>query len=404
MYRNASQPLTSGARAQATVVGSSVYNILIIIGWSAVAGKDIMLDWKPLVRDSFFYFVTIFYLIGAFSNGAIGLLQSVIALMLYSGYVYFMTRNGEAFAMMDALAAQYSPYLASKTADRLAIKHSREAQAGALAHAATPRDLELVPITRIDGSPVGSGEAETSGLLSSDGAGGGDHGGGGGGGGSTAEHGDEEHSEEMVWPHSGSPLDKFKFVVKFPIVTIFKYTIPNCKEPKWKEHYWFTFVAAIVWIGILAYYMVEWAQHCSCVMQIPSIIIGLTVLAAGTSLPDTLSSVVVARKGLGDMAVANAIGSNVFNVLFGLGMPWTVFILYSGGKPIVMESAGLLENAFTMLAVGIFYMTVFTSRGFHMTTKLGYIFIGIYGAYCLMIFVRYRNAPISMITCAASTE
>jgi Ca2+/Na+ antiporter len=124
-------------------------------------------------------------------------------------------------------------------------------------------------------------------------------------------------------------------------------------------------------------------------MRIPAIIIGLTVLAAGTSLPDTLSSVVVARKGLGDMAVANAIGSNVFNVLFGLGGPWTIWILISQ-KGIDIPSDGLLENAFTMLAVGCFYMTVFIVNGFHMTERIGKGFLGIYAAYCLMIFVRFR--------------
>jgi Ca2+/Na+ antiporter len=152
--------------------------------------------------------------------------------------------------------------------------------------------------------------------------------------------------------------------------------------------YWFTFAFSIVWIGILAWYMVEWASHVSCVMRIPEIVIGLTILAAGTSLPDTLSSVIVARKGLGDMAVANAIGSNVFNVLFGLGMPWTIWILYSG-QPIYTPVTGLQENAFTMLAVGIFYMSTFAIRGFHSTKRLGYAFIGIYFAYVLMIFIRY---------------
>lgn len=362
------------------MVGSSVYNVLIIIGWSAVAGKDIMLDWKPLVRDSFFYFVTIFYLIGAFSGGAIGLTQSLIALALYALYVYFMTRNQEAFAKMDQLAAAHFPYLARKTEERLAIKKSLLAQASAQAQAATPRDLELVPISHVDS------EMEDAGLLPPP---------------PPPPH--EEKHDELAWPKDGSALDKVKFCIKFPIVAVFQYTIPDCKEPKWKEYYWWTFATAILWIGILAYYMVEWAQHCSCIMGIPAIIIGLTVLAAGTSLPDTLSSVVVARKGLGDMAVANAIGSNVFNVLFGLGMPWTVFILSQKGKPIVMESAGLLENAFTMLAVGIFYMSVFAFRGFHMTTKLGYVFMGVYAAYCIMIVVRYHAMPASA-TCAAATE
>ena len=46
-------------------------------------------------------------------------------------------------------------------------------------------------------------------------------------------------------------------------------------------------------------------------------IIGLTVLAAGTSVPDLLTSVIVARKGFGDMAISSSIGSNIFDITVG---------------------------------------------------------------------------------------
>lgn len=49
---------------------------------------------------------------------------------------------------------------------------------------------------------------------------------------------------------------------------------------------------------------------------------GLTFLAAGTSVPDLLTSVIVARQGQGDMAVSSSIGSNIFDVLVGLPFPW----------------------------------------------------------------------------------
>ena len=93
-------------RHQATIVGSSVYNILIIIGWSAIAGKDIMLDWKPLVRDSVFYFITIMYLIGTFRDSDIHFYDGAIAVTLYACYVGFMTQNQKAFAKMDELAVR----------------------------------------------------------------------------------------------------------------------------------------------------------------------------------------------------------------------------------------------------------------------------------------------------------
>ena len=51
---------------------------------------------------------------------------------------------------------------------------------------------------------------------------------------------------------------------------------------------------------------------------------GITFLAAGTSVPDAMASVMVARQGQGDMAVSNTIGSNVFDICIGLALPWFV--------------------------------------------------------------------------------
>merc|ERR1719326_565546 len=58
---------------------------------------------------------------------------------------------------------------------------------------------------------------------------------------------------------------------------------------------------------------------------IPDSIMGLTLLAAGTSIPDCLSSVAVARRGHGDMAVSSSIGSNIFDILIGLPVPWFLY-------------------------------------------------------------------------------
>ena len=68
--------------------------------------------------------------------------------------------------------------------------------------------------------------------------------------------------------------------------------------------------------------MVTWASKLGCIWNIHPAIMGVTVLAAGTSVPDAIGSLLVARDGQGDMAVSNAIGSNVFDILLGLGLPW----------------------------------------------------------------------------------
>ena len=180
-------------------------------------------------------------------------------------------------------------------------------------------------------------------------------------------------------------------MLKAPLTMAFKYTVPNCKTERWNNWYgvWGAFTLSIVWIGILAWYLVEWASHVGCVAGIPEDIIGFTVLAAGTSLPDTISSVVVARQGSGDMAVANAIGSNVFNVLFGLGFPWTTFTLIRGPIDVSDATDGLVGNVITLACVGVFYSIVFTARRFRLNTPLGYAFCAIYSLYVIMIIVRY---------------
>ena len=365
---------------QATIVGSSVYNILVIIGWSAIAGKDILLDWKPLVRDSVFYFITIIFLISTFTTGDIHFGNGFVAVLLYSCYVGFMTQNQKVFKKMDRFAELYVPYLHRKTTERLARKGI--AAGGGLVDS----DTELQPLAANDAAA----EAEAGAAPAEPPQPEGHHG--------KAE--EEHEADHLVWPTDGTLSDKVKFCVKAPYFAVLKYTIPDCRTQRWKKYYVLTFFCSVIWIGILAWYLVAWASHVGCVLKIPDIIIGLTVLAAGTSLPDTLSSVIVARQGLGDMAVANAIGSNVFNVLFGLGFPWCLWILISGEK-IVVPVTGLRENAFTMLLVGVFYMTVFTLRGFHMTSRLGVAFIGVYFCYVLMICIRFGiiSRPPESTTC-----
>merc|ERR1712070_1197755 len=70
-----------------------------------------------------------------------------------------------------------------------------------------------------------------------------------------------------------------------------------------------------------------------CVFGIPDAVMGLTFLAAGTSVPDLLTSVVVAKQGRGDMAVSSSIGSNIFDVLIGLPLPWLTYALINEITP-----------------------------------------------------------------------
>merc|ERR1719231_795886 len=99
---------------------------------------------------------------------------------------------------------------------------------------------------------------------------------------------------------------------------------------------------SIAWIGIFTYPMVESAAAIGALFGIPLKIMGLTFLAAGTSVPDLLSSVIVAKQGQGDMAVSSSIGSNIFDVAVGLPLPWFLFSM--SYCPVVVGRGGVVVS------------------------------------------------------------
>ena len=69
----------------------------------------------------------------------------------------------------------------------------------------------------------------------------------------------------------------------------------------------------------------------ACLLRVPDDVMGLTVTAGGTSLPNLFASVIVAKQGLGNMAVSNAFGSNTFNIFVALALPWLIGTINDSG-------------------------------------------------------------------------
>ena len=107
-------------------------------------------------------------------------------------------------------------------------------------------------------------------------------------------------------------------------------------------------------------------------------LVGLTIVAVGTSLPELVTSVVAAKKGQNELALGNVIGSNIFNILFVLGIAGTVNPLTTGSQVII--------DAIVMLAATI---VVFI---FALTGKIkrsgGIALLCMYGAYLAYLIVR----------------
>ncbi|KAL2732454.1 sodium/potassium/calcium exchanger Nckx30C isoform X7 [Vespula maculifrons] len=129
------------------------------------------------------------------------------------------------------------------------------------------------------------------------------------------ESGEEDEPPEaldMGWP--SSPKKRLTYILVAPILFPLWLTLPDTRTPRGKKFFAVTFIGSIVWIAGYSYLMVWWANVVGDTVRIPPEVMGLTFLAAGTSIPDLITSVIVARKGFGDMAVSSSVGSNIFDV------------------------------------------------------------------------------------------
>lgn len=108
-------------------------------------------------------------------------------------------------------------------------------------------------------------------------------------------------------------------------------------------------------------------------------VIGLTIVAAGTSMPELATSVVAAFRKQPDIAVGNIIGSNVFNILAILGIASTFSPLYAPGISIVDFSVMI---AFTVLLIPMLY----TGRLLHRLE--GVTLLALYGVYLFVLWPK----------------
>lgn len=117
------------------------------------------------------------------------------------------------------------------------------------------------------------------------------------------------------------------------------------------------------------------------ILGISDNLIGLTLIAIGTSLPELVTSVVAALKKNADILIGNVVGSNIFNVFFVLG---TVSIL----KPIPFFTPSVFDVLFLLLVTVIVFVSLFAYRKHRITRADGVILLIIYVLYIGFIIVR----------------
>lgn len=214
----------------------------------------------------------------------------------------------------------------------------------------------------------------------------------------TAEAEKEEQQHfDMSWPNTTKKRCLYLFIL--PITLPLFLTLPDVRKPERERWFMVTFSISILWIGFFTYLMVWWAHQVVETTGLSETMMGLTFLAAGTSVPDLITSVIVARKGRGDMAVSSSVGSNIFDVTIGLPFPWAMATLIHFGQTVEVESNGLFCSVFLLAVMLLLVVACIARNGWQMTKRLGVILFFLYVVFLifsLLIELKHIECPVSI--------
>lgn len=137
-------------------------------------------------------------------------------------------------------------------------------------------------------------------------------------------------------------------------------------------------LAALVWGGDR---FVEGASGIAQGLGVSEAVIGLTIVAAGTSLPELATSVVAAVKGRPGLALGNVIGSNIFNVLMVLGLSATI-------RPLPFGGIGNFDLGTLLVASVLFWLFGWLFRERTITRAEGAVLVAVYVGYVAVLISR----------------
>ncbi|KAL0221046.1 hypothetical protein RCL1_000900 [Eukaryota sp. TZLM3-RCL] len=308
-----------------TIVGSCAFNVLCCVGICCFYGKNrIVLNWKNLIRDAFCHLITAFVLFYVGRNGKADFSDSLVLLGAYLAYVILNVFNSKYVSLMD----------------RLFSKKMKE-QSPLLINTDPSLDLNFII-------------------------------------------NDEMEEIEKVKIEVVSKKNRFfKFLWKiftFPQTAALYLTVPKCKVPKYKKFYMITFITCIVWMGFIEYFIVHFVAELGSLLEIPPQVMGIFVLGPATSSPELLASIYVVKQGKGDTVIGNAFGSNLFDVLFSLGIPYFIATAIWPRQPVIIAEP-VLPSVTILVLISVLSLICFGISRFRMKKSTGLLFLFCYISY-----------------------
>jgi cation:H+ antiporter len=167
-----------------------------------------------------------------------------------------------------------------------------------------------------------------------------------------------------------------------------EYAAENSKKSKWDSSVYVQIILILFGLYLLVQgseWLVNSAVIFAKILGVSDIVIGLTIVAAGTSMPEVATSITAALKGERDIAVGNVVGSNTFNILGCLGI--TGLVAPAG---LIVPPSVLNFDLWVMLAVCFACIPIFLT-GREIARWEGGIFVGYYIAYVTYLILASQE-------------
>ncbi|XP_017871038.1 PREDICTED: sodium/potassium/calcium exchanger 4 isoform X1 [Drosophila arizonae] len=451
--------ITEGDIGVGTIVGSAVFNILAVAACCGIgAGMTIPLDWWPLTRDSIAYGITVAILICVMHDERVEWYEALILVSLYAVYLAVMyfdksfqkcAKGGVKQARSRSRSSNCSIHTKNSNEKEPELVENRicHNMASIQLNGGLNNDQAKVSSGTAAAAGAGSGAAPGAGgaaaaagagvgAATGVGAAGTGAGAGAGAGAGTGaaiapvaimdnadaeaqlavvaaaaaavEEPEQEGYSLLTYPKGTSCFAQFTWIIIWPIHLLFRIAIPDCKKAKNNKIFPLTFIMCIVWIGSLSYFVAWMITIIGDTLKIPDSVMGITFLAAGTSVPEAVSSVIVAKRGHGSMGICNSIGSNTFDILLCLGVPWLIkavfFPIQPGQNYVAINSAGLEYSAITLLSTLFLLYLTFSMNKFKLDTKVGIACLVIYLVFMVFASLIELNVffRVNLPTCGRS--
>ncbi|KAL3937607.1 MAG: hypothetical protein SGBAC_007316 [Bacillariaceae sp.] len=208
----------------------------------------------------------------------------------------------------------------------------------------------------------------------------------------------QEHTSLIAFPTNAPEWQILLYFFLLPLRYAMHYTVPDVNVPqqdgaldKTSRAYLATF-QCLLWLIMGSYTMVSSLESLATLMNVPDSVVGVTVSAAGTSLPNYIASRIAAEKGLGNQAVSNAFGSNTFNILVGLGLPWTLYTSFvTGFEPYSDLRNDDISESIVILAIVLLVFVVLMAMSDYVLYRWhGHLFAAMYVGYLgLVVFQNW---------------